>query len=1046
MQEKMILSVQKGKAINAAKAANRTLLTADMYLREILREETDGIKGLHKGHDAPVREKAPAAPTVEPAAEKRTQPQAAEQKPAPGAQPASMRGMIEKTRELQQRLQDTVLGQQRAVSVFAMGYFQSELQAAIEKERKRPRATFLFAGPPGVGKTFLAEEAAKLLGLPFQRFDMSEYAGPNAADELSGSDANYKASAEGLLTGFANKNPQCVLLFDEIEKASIDVIHLFLQVMDAGRLRDNRTDREVSFKDAILIFTTNAGKNLYEDGNDQNLSALSREVILDALGKDINPKTKEPFFPAAICSRFASGNVVMFNHLNAHTLHAIVEKQLGRHMDNLREGLGIDVRMDPAVSTAILLAEGASADARTVKSSADSFFGNELYELYRLILSRAGGEEKEEIKRVRFSVDLDGQEEKIKKLFSPSERVHVMCYPSLPLDDAGEDLPVLHSVGSFAEAKETLDQENIQLLLCDLGSRDDAPQGYLNREDRSSPGRAFLLELLEKYPSLPVVLVESETTAFSEEEKESYLRRGIRGFLDMEENESKERLRQFTQEILQNNSLSSLARANQLIRFETAQRVTEDGGEAEVILFDLRLEKAIKASDSENIMSLLSTPDQSFDDVYGAEDAKKELRFFVTYMNDPKKFRRQGASAPRGVLLYGPPGTGKTMLAKAFAAESGATFIATEGNQFFKGIVGQGAAMVHRLFATARRYAPSVIFIDEIDAIARTRTGRDTDMSQDSEQILTALFAEMDGFTSDPSKPVFVLGATNYQVEPGARLSLDPAMLRRFDRRILIDLPNLETRKMYLKNQTDKKPLFKISEEEIDSLGNRSTGMSLAQLASVMDLAIRTAMQDGAETIGDEALEEAFETFNSGEKREWKPEIMLRTARHEAGHALISWLTGEKPAYVTIVSRANYGGYMQRADQEDRMGYTRQELLDRIATALGGRAAEIVCYGSEGGLSTGASGDLRHATNLARQMLCVYGMDDEFGLAVFNPDSEAIVPDVQRRVNAILKEQLARAVRLISDHRDKMDKMVQALQKNNILRAADIDKLLGDMV
>ncbi len=542
-----------------------------------------------------------------------------------------------------------------------------------------------------------------------------------------------------------------------------------------------------------------------------------------------------------------------------------------------------------------------------------------------------------------------------------------------------------------------------------------------------------------------MVLLETEESEFSDEEKDSYLRRGVRGFLSAGDG-GVERLRRYVGEILQQNSRAALARANRLIRFETAQRVLENGAEAEVILFDLRLEKAIKASDAGNILSMLSTPDQAFDDIYGAEEAKKELKFFVTYMNDPQRFRRNGASAPRGVLLYGPPGTGKTMLARAFAAESRATFIAAEGNQFFRGIVGQGAAMVHRLFSTARRYAPSVLFIDEIDAIARTRTGRDTDMAQDSEQILTALFAEMDGFSSDPTKPVFVLGATNYRVEPGAPMSLDPAMLRRFDRRILIDLPNQENRKKYLKDQTDKKPLFAVSPEAIENLASRSTGMSLAQLASVLDLAIRTALQEGRDTIGDEALEEAFETFSGGEKREWKPEIVLRTARHEAGHALVSWLTGETPAYVTIVSRSGYGGYMQRGDREDRMGYTRQELLDRIAVSLAGRAAEIVYYGEEGGISTGASADLKNATELARQMLCTYGMDDEFGLAVFDPGAEAMLAAVQRRVNQMLSLQLKRAVELIAAHRDRMDNMVDALKRNNFLRAADIDKLLEGMV
>ncbi len=477
--ERMMLSIHKNKAINAAKAANRSALTADLYLREILKEETEAMKGLHKDGKAPVRGQVPVRPQQ--AAAQTAAPKKEERQPAAPVreEKPTMLSLIAKTKELQKQLQETVLGQQLAVSVFTTGYFQAELQSAIEPERKHPRATFLFAGPPGVGKTFLSEEAARLLGLPFRRFDMSEYTGPNATDELSGSDANYKGSAEGQLTGFAEKNPRCVLLFDEIEKASLDVIHLFLQVLDAGRLRDNRTDREVSFKDAILIFTTNAGKNLYEDESTDNLSSLSREVILDALAKDINPKTKEPYFPAAICSRFASGNVVMFNYLRAHTLRSIAEKQLKRHMDNLRAGMGIDVAMDDNVSTAILLAEGASADARTVKSRADSFFGGELYELYRLMTAPKGGMKAENIRRVRFAVDLGSQPENIRGLFAPTQRLHALAYPDVPFPgwEKEEDVPVFHCVRSAAEAKKAMEENGIQLLLCDLRKKEEKAQG-----------------------------------------------------------------------------------------------------------------------------------------------------------------------------------------------------------------------------------------------------------------------------------------------------------------------------------------------------------------------------------------------------------------------------------------------------------------------------------------------------------------------------------------------------------------------------------------
>ena len=225
-------------------------------------------------------------------------------------------GLVSDVKRIRKELKGAIFGQDNAINTFATGYFQANFLSMIDKNRKRPKATFLFAGPPGVGKTFLAEKAASALNLPFMRFDMSEYTDNEANLEFCGSDKVYKNGKEGNLTGFVAKNPECVLLFDEIEKAHISIIHLFLQLLDAGRLRDNFTDAEVSFSKAIVIMTTNAGRKLYEDSESGDFSSVSRKVIIKALQNDVNPETNVPYFPGAICSRFASGNVVMFNHID----------------------------------------------------------------------------------------------------------------------------------------------------------------------------------------------------------------------------------------------------------------------------------------------------------------------------------------------------------------------------------------------------------------------------------------------------------------------------------------------------------------------------------------------------------------------------------------------------------------------------------------------------------------------------------------------------------------------------------------------------------
>ena len=248
--------------------------------------------------------------------------------------------------KLQNQLKELLIGQDNAINTFVSGFFHSSITNIIGMNKNRPAVTYLFAGPPGVGKTFLAETAARLLGRPFKRFDMSEFADKEANFGLIGSNKIYKSAGPGLLTDFVDKNPDCILLFDEIEKAHPVVIRLFLQILDAGKLADAYTEKVVSFSGAMIIMTTNAGKNLYDGTDTENLSGISKKVILNALQNDIDPVTNNRFFPAAICSRFAAGNVVMFNHLSVSSLKLIAEKEICNQLKGYRDKLGIDIQVD----------------------------------------------------------------------------------------------------------------------------------------------------------------------------------------------------------------------------------------------------------------------------------------------------------------------------------------------------------------------------------------------------------------------------------------------------------------------------------------------------------------------------------------------------------------------------------------------------------------------------------------------------------------------------------------------------------------------------
>lgn len=938
------------------------------------------------------------------------------------------------TATMRDELLGIVLGQNHAVNTVATGLFQARLRAMLGENKNKPLATFLFAGPPGVGKTFLAETTANMLNRPFQRFDMSEYCDKEASIEFCGSDKVYKNGKAGNFTSFVEENPCSVVLFDEVEKAHISIIHQFLQILDAGRIRDNYTDHEISLENVVLFFTTNAGKQMYEESEKTNLSELPRKVILKALEKDINPATGHPFFPAAICSRFATGNVVMFNHMTAGRLRDIAKARMDKQVSNMEKELKLKFTLDPRVYAAMLYAEGGAADARTIRARADNFLPGEIYELFRLMNSE--GKSITDLEEVKVEVVLP-EEEETRALFVDVRKPRILVFSDETVARACEDrqpqCQMVH-VSDVDVAAQKLTDEDIKLVLVDsqFGVRQGLP--YLNTDDLDSSANDFLDYLLQRHSDIPVYLLDAAGEAMKNEQIQSYMDRGVRGVLRLDDGFAPA-LMQINDNMHQQYHMLALAQSHKTVFYGTAQTLSKDGKTARILLTDFRLQVAVEAEDTKSVLSDVSRPSVRFDQVIGAEDAKSELRYFADYLKNPKKYRGTGVQPPKGILLYGPPGTGKTMLAKAMACEANVTFLSAEGNQFLKQLVGQGAGKVHELFRTARKYAPAVLFVDEIDAIAKERGSAG---ARDTSDVLTAFLTEMDGFKNDPSKPVFVMAATNYDVEPGSERSLDAALMRRFDRRIYIDLPDKKGRIQYIKMKTADPKHFAVSEQMVENLAVRSVGMSLAALASVFELALRTAVRNGTMPVNDEVLENAFELFNNGEEKERGDAQLERVARHEAGHAFLYWQAGQTPSYVTAVARGSHGGYMQHGDEEGKGILTRKDLLDRIRTSLGGRAAELVYYGPEEGLSTGASNDLYKATVVAKQIICNYGMDAQMGLAAMDATSDAAAEKLRAGINQILQQQMDEAVASIQENRAAVDALVKALLEKNHLTGDEI--------
>lgn len=949
-------------------------------------------------------------------------------------------------RDLYAALSNTVLGQADAIRFFVKGYFQSELLKGSSQNQNKPKAVFLFAGPPGVGKTFLAEEAAKQLKKAVLRLNMSEYADHQAHLDLIGTSKKFSGSDNGNLTLFVRQHPDGIIIFDEIEKAHRNVLHLFLQILDTGTLRDEHENADISFRETMLFFTTNAGASLYEDV-DKNLTLLDSTVIMDALSREIHPTTGMPLFPSSICSRFVAENVIMFNHLSCHHLQQIVQKNFDECAALMEEKYGYRLTMDEWIAPIFLFSRSSMLDARIISAQSGKFIRDEIYEFGRQAVERADLGLVEEI---HFTGRIPEAEPKYRKLFVNEQTTHVLIVGDdspdgkyhIPLDSPKLDVGY---VKSPEELKESLLTCDVSILLIDpkYGYRKGGADVF-SLDDINSRGIRCFHMVRSTMPELPVYMIDFGKK-MAEVDKTTLLQLGAREVLPYTPEESDlflEKVQTLADSIYMQERINDLSRRGRILHYNTAQKISEDGKKAWIEFYDFQLQTAVTAENQGFVMDVMEKPDVSFSDVIGAENAKAELKFFIRYLKNPREVILKNEKPAKGILLYGPPGTGKTMLAKAMAGEADVTFLPMMATDFMDKYFGEGEKRIRKVFKAARRYSPSVIFIDEIDAIAKERTGE----YQHTEALLNTLLMEMDGFSFDPAHPVFVLAATNFALDRNqarGRYTIDPALLRRFDNKIYVDLPNQEERKEFLHRKLAAGETKGITEETINNLAERTTGESLSNLENIVALALRKARRNDEEITNDILLE-AMEEYYYGESRKWGRDYYEKVARHEAGHAYICHLSGEKASFLTITSRGDFGGYMQRGNEEDHPSYTKDQLVWRIRTALAGRASEVIFYGDEG-LNTGVSSDLDHATTLALKMICKYGMGDG-SLLSFEVDKLLSGPgadNILKEANNLLNQEMAVTLELVEKGREKIDRLAVALLEKNQLLGEEIEGLLS---
>ena len=442
----------------------------------------------------------------------------------------------------------------------------------------------------------------------------------------------------------------------------------------------------------------------------------------------------------------------------------------------------------------------------------------------------------------------------------------------------------------------------------------------------------------------------------------------------------------------------------------------------------------------------------TFKDVAGADEAKQELEEVVEFLKHPKKYNDLGAKIPKGVLLYGPPGTGKTLLAKAVAGEAGVPFFSISGSDFVEMFVGVGASRVRDLFEQAKKSAPCIVFIDEIDAVGRQRGAGLGGGHDEREQTLNQLLVEMDGFGANEG--IIMIAATN---RPDI---LDPALLRpgRFDRQIVVDRPDIKGRQEILKVHIKGKPIS--PEVELGVIARRTPGFTGADLSNLVNEAALMAARKNKNKIDMPEMEEAAESVIMGPERRSRvisDKEKRLTAYHEGGHTLVGMLLDNTdPVHkVTIIPRGRAGGYTLSLPKEDRYYATRSEMLDELKVLLGGRVAEALVLKE---ISSGASNDLQRATSLARQMICEYGMSPELGPMTFGHRqdqvflgrdigrdkdySEEVAAKIDKEIRKFIDEAYQKTESLLNENMDKLHLIADALIERETLEGEEIDQLM----
>lgn len=920
---------------------------------------------------------------------------------------------LKESKKIQGALSECIIGQKKAMEGIANGYLSSCIH-----RNEGPRMIYTFAGPSGVGKTYSANQFALLLndieksGYVFNTFNMEQYSDEKDPKKLMGSGNQYTDASLGLLTNLVRAYPRQIILFDEIEKAHPTVIQSLLTVLDSGFAQDETTSDKVDFTQSIIIFTTNLGQDLFNSSNQQH-----QVNIFDVLRTSKNGQTGQGLAPEFV-NRLAKGYSALFSNLKINHFIKAAEKVLAQ--DSLGIS-GITFKWPAGFASFLLKSLSPEITMRQIEHS--------LPELQAQLLQKSASYLDEDQPNIQIDIkvrdSLTAASQNVFLVLDDDKRVYDAINASLnckniTLCSTKHELPLLlekHRPHSILMDVDSFDPHHLTELIDELSHKN--PQLSL-----------FTYQLTDD-PSIPYDMLHEEirehfclnTQSINEALIDMFER--INFYIDTER------------------SLARMRNKNQMLTYTVSVEKRLDT--IAMTFNDLHTQQLVYSNDlrDSNFFSQ-SAPTDKLSDVIGLERAKKRLYDVIGWLKHPSKLNNFGISVPSGYLFAGPPGTGKTLLARAVAGECGLPFFSVSAAELSASHHGGTTQNIKKLFSTARKYAPAIVFIDEIDAIASARTNGTSGAAQDANLTVNALLTEMDGF--DDKCQLFVLAATNHPAK------LDNAITRpgRFDETIYCDLPNKESRKIFFTNYALQHGL-NWSEAELLNLVALAQGMSPAEIQQVLKEAIQFAVSNDVQ-LTESVIEKTMIRVRYGSPSEHlflSGNEKRKTAYHEAGHLVAHHLLFPKQHidFITIEPRNQALGFVATRQPDEYESYSKITIMHKLQMLLAGRVAEKLCTGSVDEISTGASNDIEKATQLAMHAIYQGGIEPSVGplnVGLLTRFEESdLLANAQNAVKKWLETAEKEVEDLLSTHYSLLEKVAEKLIDEESLMGHQISVLLG---